>query len=377
MEPVGIYIHIPFCIRKCNYCDFPSYPGYEGIFHDYAEAVGREMANLAREYGSLSADTVFIGGGTPSLLSAQDISIIIDTLQKTFCIQPDAEITLEANPGTISREKAEAWKSLGINRISIGLQAAQDCLLQSMGRVHTRNMFLESIGLIGDIGIKNINTDIIFGVPGQNIEDWMETLELVLKTGVSHISAYSLQIEEGTPWFELQKKGKLPNVDEDLERAMHDRTIERLADNGFVHYEISNFAKPGFECRHNLKYWTGKPYLGIGAAAHSYIDDIRSANISNPPEYIRKIKNHESPQSIRDSIGFAEKLSERFFLGLRLIRGISLTSLENEFGRQAIQKYRDIIKQLEGRKLITLDGDMLKLTRLGLDYANQVWMEFL
>lgn len=377
MEPVGIYIHIPFCVRKCNYCDFPSFPGYEGLFHDYAEAVGMEMINLAGEYGSLSADTVFIGGGTPSLLSAQDISIIFEALQKAFCIQKDAEITLEANPGTISREKAEAWKSLGINRVSIGLQAAQDRLLQSMGRVHTRNMFLESIGLIGDIGIKNINADIIFGIPGQSMGDWLETLEIVQNAGVSHISAYSLQIENDTPWFELQKEGKLPIVNEDLEREMYCRTIERLTEGGFVHYEISNFAKPGFECRHNLKYWTGKPYLGIGAAAHSYIGDIRAANITSPPEYIRRIRNHECPQSGRESIGFAEKLSERFFLGLRLIRGVSLTSLENEFGRQAIEKYRDTIRQLESRKLVILDGDMLKLTRLGLDYANQVWMEFI
>ena len=166
-------------------------------------------------------------------------------------------------------------------------------------------------------------------------------------------------------------------MDEDLEREMYGKTMERLADGGFVHYEISNFARPGFESRHNLKYWTGMPYLGVGAAAHSFIGGVRSANVCSPTEYVRKIRDHECPQSSRTSIGFAEELSERFFLGLRLVRGVSLTSLENEFGRQATGRYRETIKQLQERKLVALEGDMLKLTRLGLDYANQVWMEFL
>lgn len=377
MEPVGIYIHIPFCVRKCNYCDFPSYPGFEGIFHEYAEAVCKEMVSLAGEHGNLAADTVFIGGGTPSLLSAQDISLIVSTLKKVFELQKDAEITLEANPGTVSRERVEAWKGLGINRISIGLQAAQDRLLQSMGRIHTRDMFLESIGLVKAIGIGNINTDIIFGVPGQSMDDWLETLKLVLQAGVCHISAYSLQIEKNTPWFELQKKGELPNVDEDLEREMYGMTIKRLGEHGFYHYEISNFAKPGSESRHNLKYWTGRPYLGIGAAAHSFIHGVRIANVCHPLEYIRKIRDKEYPQSSRESIGSQEQLSERFFLGLRLIRGVSLTNLKNEFGRQAVDRYTDTIKQLEDRKLVVVEGDMLRLTKLGLDYANQVWMEFI
>ena len=233
MEPVGIYIHIPFCVRKCNYCDFPSYPGHEGIFHEYAEAVGREMESLAGVYGPLSADAVFIGGGTPSLLAAQDVAIIVHALKQSFHVRKNAEFTLEANPGTISREKAEAWNSLGINRISIGLQAAQDQLLQSMGRIHNRDMFTESVQFIRKAGIKNINADIIFGVPGQRMEDWLETLDFVLQAGVSHVSAYSLQIEKVTPWFELQKNGELTYVDEDLEREMYHRAIKRIGENGY------------------------------------------------------------------------------------------------------------------------------------------------
>ncbi len=377
MEPVGVYIHIPFCVKKCNYCDFPSFPGFEGIFHEYASAVCKEMERFAAEHGKVSADSVFIGGGTPSLLSAQDVTGIIRTLRSVLKITADAEITLEANPGTINHEKALAWKDTGVSRISLGLQAAQDHLLRSMGRIHTREMFLKSIELIRGVGIGNINTDIIFGLPDQTMDDWLETLEFVTGNSLNHISAYSLQIEKGTPWFELQKIGELTNVDEDLEREMYHRTIQKLGENGYCHYEISNFARPNFVSRHNLKYWTGKPYLGFGASASSFFHDERVANVVDPLEYIRKIRENESPWFSREAIGKSEKLSERLFLGLRLIQGISLTSLENEFGREAINHYSDTIRQLEGRQLLVKEGEMLRLTKKGLDFANQVWMEFL
>lgn len=377
METVGIYIHIPFCIKKCNYCDFPSYPGFEGIFHEYAEAVCTEMERMVQQYGPVTAETIFFGGGTPSLLPVQDISKIMNTLYKTFQVAKNAEITLEANPGTVTREKINAYRDLGFSRISLGLQAAQDRLLQFMGRIHTRETFLKTIQLAKQSGFTNINADIIFGVPGQSLEDWLETVDLVLQTGACHISAYSLQIEKDTPWFKLQKKGELPYVDDSLEREMYYQVIERLENAGFHHYEISNFSKPGFESRHNLKYWTGKPYMGLGAAAHSFIKDVRTANLCSPVEYIRNIRESTSTQSLCEKIGLEEKLSERFFLGLRLIDGVSLVQLEQEFGQEALNKHRATIKLLENKKLVMIEGDMLRLTRLGLDYANQVWMEFL
>lgn len=373
----GVYIHIPFCVKKCNYCDFPSYPGLEGIFHDYANAVRTEMERLAQEYGKLCADTVFIGGGTPSLLPVQDLSLILNGLYQSFSISKDAEITLEANPGTISREKAKSWKDLGINRISIGLQAAQDHLLQAMGRIHTLEMFLESIQFVKEYGFNSINADIIFGLPGQTMADWMETVNLVLQAGVNHISAYSLQIEEGTVWYKLYEEGKLPVVDEDLEREMYHWAVERLKNAGFRHYEVSNFARPGFESRHNLKYWTGRPYVGIGAAAHSFIRNTRVANTGNPVEYIQKIGENVSPRTSREFITPEGELSERFFLGLRLIEGVSLAGLKVEFGQQAVDRYSDTIRKLESKGLVTVTDDMLRLTARGLDYANQVWMEFL
>lgn len=373
----GVYIHIPFCVKKCNYCDFPSYPGLEGIFHDYANAVRTEMERLAQEYGKLCADTVFIGGGTPSLLPVQDLSLILNGLYQSFSISKDAEITLEANPGTISREKAKSWKDLGINRISIGLQAAQDHLLQAMGRIHTLEMFLESIQFVKEYGFNSINADIIFGLPGQTMADWMETVNLVLQAGVCHISAYGLQIEEGTVWYKLYEEGKLPVLDEDLEREMYHWAVDRLKNAGFRHYEVSNFARPGFESRHNLKYWTGRPYVGIGAAAHSFIRNTRVANTGKPVEYIQKIGENISPRTSCEFITPEGELSERFFLGLRLIEGVSLTGLKAEFGTQAVERYSDTIRKLESKGLVTVTDDMLRLTARGLDYANQVWMEFL
>ena len=377
MDPVGVYIHIPFCTKKCNYCDFPSYPGLEGIFHSYGEAVCLEIERIASEYGNISVQTVFFGGGTPSLLPVPILSRIVNTLMQRFRLSEDAEITLEANPGTVHREKAAAWRELGFNRISLGLQAAQDRLLQLMGRIHTRKMFVESIEILDKYGFHNLNADILFGVPGQSLEDWLETLDLLLQTKIHHISAYSLQIEKDTPWFKLQKKGELPYVDESLEREMYYQAIETLKKFGFHHYEISNFSKPGFECRHNLKYWTGKPYIGVGAAAHSFIRDERTANITNPALYIQKIKANVSPMISSEKIDPEEKLSERLILGLRIIDGVSMLELEQEFGPEALDRHRAAIERMEKRNLLYFDGDMLRLTTIGLDYANQVWMEFL
>lgn len=377
MDQLGLYIHIPFCVRKCNYCDFPSFPGLEGNFHHYTEALCKEIERIKDKYGTLTADTVFFGGGTPSLLSARDMARIMNTLSCQFIISKDAEIALEANPGTITEEKVKAYKSLGFNRISIGLQAAQDRLLQFMGRIHTQDMFLKSIDLVKNVGFHNVNADIIFGIPDQTMENWLETLDLVIRSGMTHISAYSLILEEGTPWFEQNENGDLPLVDDSLEREMYYKVTERTSHAGFHQYEISNFAKPGYESRHNLKYWTGKPYLGFGAAAHSFFCNERIANVSDPLEYIRRIGANLPVYCSVKQIGSEERLSERFMLGLRLINGVSLSQLSDEFGQNALKKHMEAIVRLEKKKLLCIEEDRLKLTKLGLDFGNQVWMEFL
>ncbi|WP_252891451.1 radical SAM family heme chaperone HemW [Thermoclostridium stercorarium] len=360
-KTLGIYVHIPFCIRKCNYCDFPSYPGLDAIFRDYTRAVCREIETVASKHSDMTVDTIFFGGGTPSVLPADCISDIMNSLSANFEISEDAEISIEINPGTITGEKAEAYRKIGFNRASIGLQSASNNLLRFMGRIHTEEMFEECVKLLKGSGFHNINADVIFGVPTQTMEDWQETVELVLEKGVTHVSAYSLKIEEGTPWHELNERGKLPAVDEDLEREMYYWVIKKLKDAGFRHYEISNFAKPGFECRHNLKYWTNRPYLGFGSAAHSYIDDVRYSNEENPCEYIGRIAEGVLPVASSEYIGAEEKLSERFILGLRLVEGVSLKDLEREFGSEALKKYDETIRMLVGKNLLCFENDMLRL----------------
>jgi len=376
-ETIGIYVHIPFCTRKCNYCDFPSLPGMNGYFNDYAGAVCMEIESIASNFSSMTADSVFFGGGTPSVLPPNCIAKMVNSLSKNLKISENAEISIEINPGTVSRDKAVAYKELGFNRISIGLQSASNSILKFMGRIHTREMFEECVDLVKESGFSNINADVIFGVPNQTMEDFRETIELVLAKGVTHVSCYSLKIEEGTPWYELNEKGELPPVDEDLEREMYYWTIRRLNDAGFKHYEISNFAKPGFQSKHNIKYWTGRPYIGFGAAAHSYINNTRYSNIANPVEYIRRTKEGKSTMDSVEHIGPDEKLSERFILGLRLVDGINLKDLELEFGSEALKKYDGKIKMLIGKNLLCFENDMLKLTKAGLDFANQVWLEFI
>jgi oxygen-independent coproporphyrinogen-3 oxidase len=376
-EPVGLYIHIPFCARKCNYCDFPSFSGLELLFSEYTEAVCREIAIVSKEYGYPEADTVFFGGGTPSLMPTSEISKIVKTIYKSFKVKDDTEITIEANPGTITKEKAEVYKDLGFNRISVGLQAAQDRILKLMGRIHTKEMFIDCINLLKSIGISNINADIIFGIPCQSVKDWEETINLLLAFDLPHLSCYSLKIEENTPWFEMSQRGELPEVDEDLEREMYYVVMSKLNNLGYQHYEISNFSKPGFWCRHNLKYWTGKPYIGIGAAAHSFINNVRYANIINPEDYIKRVMDNASPVVFREEIGERERLSERLILGLRLMEGISLKQMEREFGHEAVGKYSKKIENLEEKKLICFNGDIIKLTKKGMDFANQVWVEFI
>lgn len=376
-EPIGIYVHIPFCVKKCNYCDFPSYAGLSDLFHDYTEALLREAAVISEKYGHPEVDTVFFGGGTPSILPSEEIAGIIDTLKNLFVIKEHSEITLEANPGTITEEKAKTWLKAGINRLSIGLQAAQDNLLKFMGRIHTTQMFLECINLLKDLGCCNINADIIFGLPGQSMDDWQETTGLLIKSGLPHISCYSLKIEEGTPWFELKKKGKLPDIDEDLEREMYYHVISEAKKAGYNHYEISNLSKPGYECRHNLKYWTDKPYIGVGAAAHSYIGNERYANVSDVNDYIDCVMKNVTPKTFSKMIDREEHLSERLILGLRKTDGLSVEELKQEFGHDMIEKYEAGIKMLMGKKLLSFDGDILKLTDKGLDFANLVWVEFI
>lgn len=404
---IGIYIHIPFCKSKCYYCDFNSYSGREHLAGSYFDALISEMKNSAASLSERPVKSIFIGGGTPSLVDPKYIASLLEVCSKYFKMEPDAEISMESNPGTLSYESLKAYKAAGVNRLSVGLQAWQDRLLESLGRIHRRRQYVENMEAAFRAGFKNINTDLIFGLPGQTFDDWVETLEAVTAigcsgtdpgttsaSGLTHLSCYSLKIEEGTDFGDRLEAGTLIPADDDLDRKMYYYAIEYLARKGFRHYEISNFSKPGFECKHNLVYWKAQEYAGFGAGAHSYLNNKRYNNVSGVEEYIEAVK--KAPASGRpdawndpaagilheniESIGRKEAMSEFMILGLRLIGGVCSGEFEARFGVSPQEVYGDKLERLAIEGLLTKERDYserYRLTTLGLDLANRVFVEFL
>ena len=305
-DSIGIYIHIPFCKSKCYYCDFNSYAGRENLAGSYFDALYKEIMLRSRRLGGRQVCSVFIGGGTPSLVDPGYITKLIDVCREHFHVVDDAEISMESNPGTLTYDRLRAYRDAGVNRLSIGLQAWQDRILKSIGRIHNRQQFVDNLKAAEECGFDNINVDLIFGLPGQTLGDWMETLEAVTGFGpakhvsgqsehrpgpVKHISCYSLAIEEGTVFGDRLDARLLEPADDGLDREMYHRAVDMLAEKGFRWYEISNFAVPGYECRHNLLYWKTREYAGFGAGAHSYLDAVRFNNVYGIEEYIRAVDN--------------------------------------------------------------------------------------
>ena len=472
-DSIGIYIHIPFCRSKCYYCDFNSYAGREHLAGSYFDALYREIILRSRYTGNRRVSSIFIGGGTPSLVDPGYITKLIDICREHFHVDDDAEISMESNPGTLTYDKLRAYRDAGVNRLSIGLQAWQDSILKSIGRIHTRLQFVDNIEAAARCGFDNINVDLIFGLPGQTPDDWMETLEAVTGFGLEkhgplkHISCYSLKIEEGTVFGERLDAGLLEPVDDDLDREMYHRAVDMLAAKGFRWYEISNFAVPGYECRHNLLYWKAREYAGFGAGAHSYLDSVRFNNVTGIEEYIKAVQNvcgkHECSRyvygsyvcdghgcgcmegdtdpalpykKIKNDIGSVkpcfleemgglhencevidreEAMSEYMILGLRLTEGISSAEFEERFGERLEDKYGAKLDMLAVKGLIKAGNRLAgtagcgadrhsceipggescnadesckeagsckpdrsyKLTRLGFDLANTVFVEFI
>jgi putative oxygen-independent coproporphyrinogen III oxidase len=376
-KDIGIYIHIPFCIRKCKYCDFVSLPGMETVWEPYVNAVIKEMAIKSGTACRRRVMSVFIGGGTPSLLPGEYIQRIMEAAGRYYMILPDAEITIEANPGTLDREKIRAYRDAGINRLSIGLQAYQDRLLRFLGRVHTAAQFDEAVVMAQDNGFENINADIIFGIPFQSMDDWIETVSRVLYHRLPHVSCYSLTVEEGTPFGKMKQDGSWPGTDEDLERMMYYRAIEIFEDAGLMQYEISNLAKPQYRCRHNMNYWLRGEYLGFGAAAHSFLNDERWANTADLRLYIESVENGKTAVSECCRISKDEALSESIILGLRMTGGIDLDELSSVYGIDVRGKYGSQLAELAGRELVEISGSVVRLTKRGKDFANQVFVEFI
>lgn len=373
---IGLYIHIPFCKSKCYYCDFNSYASREDLIPAYIQSLKDEIRYCSQKFRDYSFKTVFIGGGTPSLLDAHLLYDILNTCRQNFRIEENAETSLESNPGTLSYEKLTAYRAVGINRLSIGLQAWQDRLLADIGRIHRLDDFLESFALAKKAGFKNINVDLIFGLPGQTINDWRESVVNAVRLGVPHLSCYSLKIEEDTVFGRRLADGNLAEVDDEMDRRMYSYTINRLEGNGFKHYEISNFAKPGFECRHNLIYWKAEEYLGLGAGAHSYIEGERYNNACSIEKYTASVSGGIFLRENVQCIDKNEAMNEFMILGLRLMDGIDAGEFKERFGEDIFEIFGSRIERLVKKQLLEKADNVIRLTTEGLDLANQVFMEF-
>jgi len=377
-----LYLHIPFCVKKCNYCDFFSASGTPKEQADYVSAMIQEIQSYQELSGEYEVQTIFLGGGTPSLLTPEQIEKIFTTIYHIFSVNENAEITMEMNPGTVDIEKLRAMKAAGVNRLSIGLQSAQNEELKMLGRIHTYEEFLETWKLTEQAGFKNRNIDLMSALPGQTIESYEDTLSKVLALEPEHISAYSLILEEGTVFYDWYEKGKLDRgawklPSEEEEYAMGELTIQRLAEAGMHRYEISNYAKSGKECRHNLGYWDRVEYLGIGAGSSSLIKGERFDHIRDRKAYIEKIRNGESILIDREILSVESQMEEFMYLGLRKIEGVSRTDFQNYFGKNVDDVYGEILDKLEEEQLVEFSGDRIRLTHRGMDVSNCVLAEFL
>ena len=376
MKSIGVYIHIPFCKQKCLYCDFISFPHKENIQQRYVEAVKKEIENWKKQNSNTKIKTIYIGGGTPSYIESKYIKEILKSFNNT---EKTTEITIEVNPGTVTEQKLQDYIDSGINRLSIGLQSTNNKLLKQIGRIHTFEEFLNTYNLVRKIGFKNINVDLIIGLPNQKIADIKESLKKIIKLAPEHISVYSLIVEDKTPIKKLIEENKLQLPDEEKERQMYWYVKDYLELNGYKHYEISNFAKEGFESKHNLDCWEQKEYMGFGVAAHSYIENKRFCNISNLEKYILNCETADFTKNtiIKEEQANEDKMNEYMILGLRKIEGISIQKFKNKFNANPIMLYRNQLQKLNEEKLILIDGDYIKLSNKGLDFANIVWEEFI
>ncbi|MFX4263375.1 radical SAM family heme chaperone HemW [Pelotomaculum propionicicum] len=376
--PIGLYIHVPFCIKKCLYCDFTSYPVSGRGVKVYLESLIREI-NL---YGSTLAgedkiiSSVFFGGGTPTTLPPASFRTVLDEVRASFSLAAGCEITAEANPGTVDSAGLAQLLEAGVNRLSIGVQSFNDGLLGVLGRVHSAGQALEAVRLARKAGFDNINLDFICGIPGQSLHDWRETLNKAVEMAPEHIAAYGLQLEKGTPLAEAASRGEICACPEETEEAMYQEAIEILTAHGYQHYEISNFAKPGRQCAHNLVYWLNRPYLGLGPAAHSFIGGSRFSNDASLERYSDRLSREEYPVENKTLLSAEDEMSETMFLGLRLTGGIDLDLFHKRFGRRAEDIYRREIEGLIDKGLLEMSGGRLCLTKKGLPLANIVFREF-
>ncbi len=368
----GLYIHFPFCKQKCRYCDFVSYPDKLSEGERYVDALIREM----EAYRGAAVDTIYLGGGTPTALAPACLERVLSGVACSFSLAKNCEITVEANPGTVTKETVSALAACGVNRVSLGVQSFSDRELSLLGRIHSREDALYAAEAIYAAGISDINLDLMFSIPGQTRESLLESLSQAVSLAPGHISCYSLILCEGTPMFEDHRQGKLSLPDEDEDRERYAMLVSFLKESGYERYEISNFAKDGKISRHNTKYWVRAPYIGLGAAAHSFYENRRYENPPSLAEYYRQVESGAVPQG--EAVSTEDAMAEFMFLGLRLTKnGVSRKAFLQTFGKDLDAIYGQTIKKLTVSGLLCDEGDVIRLTDRGIDVSNAVFCEFL
>lgn len=386
-KEIGLYVHMPFCKQKCYYCDFVSYANKYNMVDRYIQCLKKEIIQYANENRIMSKHglepkyvikTIYIGGGTPSSIDELYIINILQKIKENFQIKDDAEITIEVNPGTVNKEKLETYREIGINRLSIGLQAAQDEILKSIGRIHTFKDFENTYKYAREVGFNNINVDLMINLPNQTLDNVKESVKAILNLKPEHISVYSLILEENTKLYEMVKSKQVALEPEEVERQMYWYVKETLEKYKYIQYEISNFAKSGFQSQHNIDCWNQEEYIGVGIAASSFIENKRYSNISNLEEYMDNIESGMPNKNLilDEVLDFESKMNEFMMLGLRTIQGVDIKKFEQKFKINPIIKYCKILEKLNHEGLIEIDANNIKLSNKGIDLANVVWEEF-
>jgi oxygen-independent coproporphyrinogen-3 oxidase len=377
----GCYVHIPFCVRKCAYCDFNSYSGFnEAGVARYVAALDTEIRhsrNAEEFYPAPAVDTIFFGGGTPTAIPARDEARLLAAVLETLPVTPDAEITTEANPGTMDTQHLEVLRAAGFNRISFGVQSFDAGLLKTLDRIHTAGEARSAVAAARAAGFENVSVDLMFALPRQTRAQWQDTLDQAFALGTDHVSLYNLIVEEGTGFFTLQQKGRLPLPDEDTAADMYTMAIETAARHGFTQYEISNFARPGYECRHNIHYWRNEPYYGFGCGAVAYRNGARRMNIKSPAKYADAVESGADLTHECDTLTREETMAETMMLGLRLTNeGVDCRRFSDRFGMDPRERFAPEIALYMSRGLLELSGDYLRLTPRGVFLGNEVMAAF-
>ena len=377
-QPLGLYIHIPYCIHKCGYCDFNSHPIKHDEMDHYIDALVAEMKHYAKTYSNTNIiKTIFLGGGTPTTLTVCQLERILKECLKELIVAPDAEITIEANPATIDIEQMKSIRQAGYNRISIGVQSFDKTELKLLDRAHGPEEVHSTIDCARKAGFDNLSLDLMFAIPNQSLSSWESNLDKALEKNPEHLSTYNLTIEQGTAFSKLQTHGKLIMPENEHQLELYKKTIERLTKRGFHHYEISNFARQGNECKHNIAYWENTNTLGLGAGASSYINGTRFKNINLPAHYIRQVKDKKTAIEHTETLEPRQAMGEAIMLGLRLLKGISIHQFERRFQVSFIDLFKNIINALKEKELILIKDDCLRLSPKGLFLADSVILEFI